>query len=110
VLTNIGVGVQITPSTNNVNTTSGVAQPTNSYVNSITASGPQTLVDAPGYPGPLDVLDAADTLETIGDDPSRCYLENAPTRYQGFGRLLVLCWSVTGQPLLRRVHAGTWGY
>jgi hypothetical protein len=110
VLTNVGVGVQITPSTNNVNTVTGTPLPTNSYLNTIPTAGPQTMIYVPGYPGAFSSLEAADTLETIGDDGTRCYVADSPVQYQGSARLLVLCWSVTGVPVLHRVHGGTWQY
>jgi hypothetical protein len=101
------IGALVTPSTGNVNTTSGVSQATNSFRN-VTGPGPaSTRIDVPGYPGPFGFLTGADTLESLGDDGARCFLENAPVQTGGLAELLAFC-KLGGSWVIHALHAGTW--
>lgn len=107
VLTTI-TGLWTTPTTENVNTTSGVAQATNSFRTTFNGSQIATEVSLPGYPGPFAQFTAADTLESVGDDATRCFLEDPLTRSGGAAQLLVLCVNPKGATVAHRVHTGTW--
>lgn len=108
-LTGSATGVWTKPATDNVNTVSGVEQASNAFLNTATAGLPVTQIDVPGYPGAFGALTGADTLESVGDDGARCYLENPPVRNNGSAHLWVQCTDPKGVWLAHRVHAGTWG-
>ncbi|MEQ1699284.1 MAG: hypothetical protein ABMA25_04195 [Ilumatobacteraceae bacterium] len=97
-----------TPPTENVNTTSGVAQATNSFRTVLGAGGWSTEVSVPGYPGAPALFTAADTLESVGDDATRCFLEDPLLRQNGAAHLLVICIGTKGNSVPHRVHSGTW--
>jgi hypothetical protein len=97
-----------TPSTENVNTRSGAVQAANTYRVSGSVGQWATEIVVPGYPGAFAQFTAADTLESYGDDATRCYLEDPLVRTGGAARLLVLCFDPKGNSVGHRVHAGTW--
>lgn len=97
-----------TPPTENVNTTSGVPLATNSFRTTLAFGEYATEVTVPGYPGAFMQFTAADTLESVGDDATRCFLEDPLVRQNGAAHLLVLCSNPKGDSVAHRVHTGTW--
>jgi hypothetical protein len=101
----------VTPAVDNVNTRAGSAVADNSYVTAPagTASG-YTQLTVPGYPGADGALYGVDTLESVGDDGTRCSLESPPVRSNGNALLLALCVRPDGLSILHSVHGGTWSW
>lgn len=102
--------LQVTPVGNNVNTRTGVALATNSYhtVNTTPAST-GTFIRLPGYPGTTAMLEnQLDVVASIGNDGTRCALEDSPLRYAGALQLLLLCVRPNGTPVLHAANVGSW--
>lgn len=97
-----------TPPTENVNTRTGVPLATNSFRTVLGVGGWSTEVTVPGYPGAIAGFTAADTLESVGDDATRCFLEDPLLQQNGAAHLLVICINPKGDTVAHRVHTGTW--
>jgi len=104
--------VSTTPLANNVNTRSGVAVANNSYRTvSTTPVDAATYITMPGYPGAIAILDRQlDVVVSVGNDGTRCALEDSPLRYNGVLRVLLLCTRPNGTYLVHAANVGSWTF
>jgi hypothetical protein len=102
--------VSTTPVANNVNTRSGAVVANNSYRTVSTAPiDGATYITMPGYPGAIAILDRQlDVAVSVGNDGTRCALEDSPLRYNGVLTVLLLCTRPNGTYLVHAANVGSW--
>ena len=108
VLTTKAMNVWTTPATDNLNTTGGTPKANNSFLSTFAYNTYTTDIAVPGFPGGFGLLFGADTLESVGDDGTRCSLEDPPVQRDGSAHLLVFCTDPKGVTISHVVHGGTW--